>query len=114
VSGQQNPLEILSAEEFRIGLARWMLANARTAPRVSSPLGQDYVAAYRIPELDWALTQSYAGADGRLYIHFCAELRLLSCQTRDGKTPQTLTVWQIRAREVNEGAEETVVGYGIG
>jgi hypothetical protein len=110
----KNPPDMLSAEEFRVSLARWMLANARTAPPPRSERGQDFVDSYRTPELDWNLTQSYIGADGRAYVHFRAELRLLSCRTRDGKAPRVLTLWQIRARDAAAGSQEDVIGFYIG
>ena len=108
----QNPPEILCYEDFRILLAKWLLANSRSVPRNASAR-QDFIDGYRPPEFDWRLSQHYAGADGRLYMHFRSELHLLSCQTRDGRAPRSLTVWQIRSRAEDEGEEEQMVGFGV-
>jgi len=109
----QNPVKILSAKEFHIRLAGWMLENARCVPR-NEILRQDYIDSYIPPEFDWGLSQSYIGADGKIYMHFRARLCLLSCQTRDGKAPRALTVWQIRSRAAAQGSRESVLGFGIG
>ncbi|MDR1805805.1 MAG: hypothetical protein LBQ80_03420 [Clostridium sp.] len=106
-----NPLEIMGAEEFRRRLAQWVLENSRTAQAADR---EDFLEAYRVPPPEWELCQSYVGQGGRVFMHFRAVLRLLSCQTRDGKAPRELVLWQIRAREPREGAPEEIIGYGIG
>jgi hypothetical protein len=104
--------QLLDAESFRRQCALWVLRHARAVPRDGGPREEDFVDSWRLPALDWELTQDYVGADGRIYLHFRAQLRLLSCQTRPGQPPVTLPVWQIRAKTL-DAPEEEIVGYGL-
>ncbi|MCL2023855.1 MAG: hypothetical protein FWG82_05730 [Oscillospiraceae bacterium] len=101
---------LLTEEEFRRKLAVWMVKNARTAPPEGSVWAEEYIRSYPLPRLEWDLSQHYVAVDGRLHLHFRAELQLLSCQTKDGKAPRSLAVWQVRARM---GAEEELLGYFV-
>ena len=75
--------EILSEEEFKRRFALWKLDNDISATIPTGYNREDYVDMFRLPEFDYAHTQSMADENGDLLTLLKSSVHLSDWQTRN-------------------------------
>ncbi len=103
---------LLSENECRKAVARWMLANKRNVCLLPGQTPEDFADSFEMPQIIYRHTDSYADANGDLVTMLKGEIALSDWETKNGTEPKTLTVYKVlKTSLTNPDVEPFPAGY---
>ncbi|NLO45869.1 MAG: hypothetical protein GX107_05110 [Clostridiales bacterium] len=75
-------IDVVSEEELRSALAKWMLKNSRSCSFYKGGSADDFIKAFKLPDADYKLVSARTEYDGEPTAVFKAQIKLADWQTR--------------------------------